>query len=261
MFNKFKLIICSLVLVSSSLYADKLDEIKERGTMNAGVKYDFKPFGFINKSGSIVGFDIDLIKYIAKKMNVNVKFQQVTSKTRIPMLVSGEIDIVAASMTHKYSRDESIDFSISYFFDGQAMLVRSDEKQTSFRGFENRKVGAIQGATSGKNFKKIQPKAKVVYFQEYPQAVLALKKGKIDAITTDLVWCETQAKDSRKKLKVLNETISYEPYAVGLSENESNFRDTINFAIQEAVRDGYYEKLYLKWFGKKPTKIPEVWPK
>lgn len=251
---------CVLFVFLNVLYADKLSDIKDAGVLNAGIKYDFKPFGYVNQSGNIVGFDVDMLKYIGKKLGVLVKFQQVTSKSRIPMIVSGDIDIIAASLTHKRSRDETIDYSISYFFDGQAMLVREDEKETSYRGFENRKVGAIQGATSGKNFKKIQPKAKIIYYQEYPQAVLSLKKGKIDAITTDLVWCVTQANDSRNKLKVLNETLSYEPYGIGIIENESNFRDAINFAIQDSVRDGFYKMLYLKWFGKEPKRLPEVWP-
>jgi len=260
MFKKGLFIILALLASTGLLYADKLSLIKEKGVLNAGIKYDFKPFGFINKSGNIVGFDVDLLKYISKKIGVVAKFQQVTSKSRIPMLVSGDIDIIVASMTHTKRRDNAIDFSISYFFDGQAMLVRNDEKKSSYSGFDNRKVGAIQGSSSGENFKKIQPNAKIVYYEEYPQAVLALKKGKIDAITTDLQWCLAQAKDSRNKLKVLEEAISYEPYGIGMSENESNFRDAINFAIQESVTDGTYKKLFIKWFNKEPKKLPEVWP-
>lgn len=257
-----KLCLLFIVFISVNiLYADKIEEIKNKGLLKAGVKYDFKPFGFISENGTVVGFDVDLIKYIAKKLEVIVKFEQVTSKNRIPMIVSSEIDIAAASMTHKRTRDLAIDFSVSYFFDGQAMLVKKKEKGTSYKDFEKRKVGAIQGSTSGVNFKKIQPNAKVVFFQEYPQAVLALKKGKIDAITTDLVWCVTQANDSRGKFKVLEETLSYEPYAIGIAENQSNFRDFINMAIQDAVIDGTYEKLYMKWFSKKPQRLPEVWPK
>ena len=199
-------------------------------------------------------------EYIAKNLGVEVKFQQVTSKTRIPLVSSGQIDIAAASMTHKVQRDDTIDFTISYFFDGQSMLVRNDCKATDAKAFAGKKVGAIQGATSGENFKKVVPDAKIISFQEYPQAVMALKKGKIDAVTTDLVWCTTQANDSKGTLKVMGGTLSTEPYGMGIAENESNLRDAINFAIQNAVKDGTYATLYKKWFGKNPTVLPELWP-
>lgn len=163
MLKKICLIVLFIFVSSHTLYADKLEDIKRAGILKAGVKYDFKPFGFISDNGTVVGFDVDLLKYIGRKMDVIVKFEQVTSKNRIPMIVSGEVDIAAASMTHKRTRDIAIDFSISYFFDGQAMLVRKDEKGSSYKDFEGRKVGAIQGATSGFNFKRLQPKAKVIF--------------------------------------------------------------------------------------------------
>jgi polar amino acid transport system substrate-binding protein len=260
MLNKILLSIMAFIVLSAFSYGDKLADVKKAGVLNAGVKYDFKPFGFVNAKNKVVGFDIDLITYIAKDLGVKVKFSQVTSKTRIALVASGKIDIAAASMTHKVQRDDTIDFTISYFFDGQSMLVRKSERTRTAKGFAGKKVGAIQGATSGINFLKASPKAKIVYFQEYPQAVIALKKGKIDAVTTDLVWCSTQAKDSNGELKVVGGTISFEPYGMGIPENESNFRDAINFAIQKAVKDGTYKKLYKKWFGVNPKVMPEVWP-
>jgi len=251
----------AIVMLSGIASADRLADVKNSGILKAGVKYDFKPFGFVNEENKVVGFDIDLLKYIAKDLGVKIKFQQVTSKTRIPLVASGQIDIAAASMTHKVKRDDTIDFTVSYFFDGQSILVRKSQNTKTVKGFAGKKVGAIQGATSGDNFKKLSPKAKIIYFQEYPQAVMALKKGKIDAVTTDLVWCSIQAKDSKGKLKVIGGTIADEPYGMGIPENESNFRDAVNFAIQNSVKDGSYIKLYKKWFGEKPKKIPEVWPR
>ncbi len=260
MFKKTMTSLVAMAMLSGIAFADKLSEVQEAGVLKAGVKYDFKPFGFVNEKNKVVGFDIDLLKYIAKDLGVKVKFQQVTSKTRIPLVSSGQVDIAASSMTHKVKRDETIDFTVSYFFDGQSMLVRKDERTRTAKGFAGKKVGAIQGATSGENFKKASPKAKIVYFQEYPQAVMALRKGKIDAVTTDLVWCSTQAKDSNGALKVTGGTISNEPYGMGIPENESNFRDAVNFSIQKAVSDGTYTSLYKKWFGEKPKQLPEVWP-
>ncbi len=260
MLKKVIALVATIMFSFSALSAGTLEDVQKSKVLKAGVKYDFKPFGFINEKGEVVGFDIDLINYIADKLGVKAKFIQVTSKTRIPMVQNGTIDIAAASMTHKVERDGPIDFTISYFFDGQSILVRSDATQKSYKDFAGLKVGAIQGATSGENFLKVQPKAKIVTFQEYPQAIMALKKKRIDAITTDLVWCSTQAKDSKGAFKVIGSTISYEPYGMGVRENDSNFRDAVNFAIQDAVKDGTYAKLYKKWFGKDPETLPEIWP-
>ena len=260
MLKKVIALAATAVLGFSTLSAGTLEDVQKSGVLKAGVKYDFKPFGFVDAKGTVVGFDIDLINYVAGKLGVKATFSQVTSKTRIPMVQNGTIDIAAASMTHKVKRDEPIDFTVSYFFDGQSILVRKDAKQESYKDFAGVKVGAIQGATSGANFSKVQPNAKIVTFQEYPQAIMALKKGKIDAITTDLVWCTTQANDSKGTLKVIGDTISNEPYGMGVRENDSNFRDAVNFAIQDAVKDGTYTKLYVKWFGKNPPVLPEVWP-
>ena len=116
-------------MLAGTAFADRLADVKSAGVLKAGVKYDFKPFGFVNDKNKVVGFDIDLLKYIAKDLGVKVKFQQVTSKTRIPLVAAGQIDIAAASMTHKVMRDDTIDFTISYFFDGQSMLVRKDCKK------------------------------------------------------------------------------------------------------------------------------------
>lgn len=253
--------ILSLLLILSTLYSDKLEILKEQQYLIAGVKYDFEPFGFINEKGKIDGFDIDLIKYIATKLDLDVRFKQVTSFNRIKMLKDGKIDILAASMTHTFKRDKEIDFSISYFFDGQALLVNKKDLKKTYKDLSESKIGAIKGSTSALNFKKLFPKSKIIYFQEYPQALRSLNGKHIDAITTDLSWCILQAKQSYGKLKVLSETFSYEPYGIGIKENESNFLDAINEAIADSVIDGTYANIYEKWFSQLPKKMPEVWPK
>ncbi len=257
MISRFLLL---LIIVSFS-YGDKLTDIKVIDRINIGVKYDFKPFGFLDKRGRLVGFDIDLARFIASKLGVAPTFKQVTSSSRIPRLLSEDIDIIVASMTHKISRDKEIDFSISYFFDGQSILVRQDEVSTTAKEFANRKVGAIKGATAGPNFKKLVPKSRMVYFSEYPQALRALKRGNIEAITTDFTWCNVQANDSKETLKVIGELLSFEPYGIGVPENESKLRDAINFALIELVKEGVYSELYEKWFGEKPKRFPSLWPK
>lgn len=249
-----------VLLIFAFSKADKLEDIKSSGVLHAGVKYDFKPFGFKDEYNQLVGFDIDLVNYIASKLDVKAKFTQVTTSNRIDKLLDDEIDIIAASMTHKISRDKKIDFTISYFYDGQSFLVRSTSKLKRKVSFSGKKVGAIVGSSSGENLRNIVPKARIKYFETYEDALFSLASGAIDAITADLVWCSTQAKDSEGKFKVTAGTISVEPYGMGVPKNESNFKDEINFILQESVKDGTYSKLYEKWFDEKPKKIPEVWP-
>ena len=65
-----------------------LDKVKKKGKLFAGVKYDTIPFGFVDKSGKVVGFDVDLTKEIANAIGVEIEYIKVTSPTRIPMLVA-----------------------------------------------------------------------------------------------------------------------------------------------------------------------------
>jgi polar amino acid transport system substrate-binding protein len=185
MFKKFFIYFITLLFIQNFLVADRLDDIKTSGVLKAGVKHDFEPFGFKNSDGEIVGFDIDLLQYIATDLKVKLKTQQVTSKNRIEMVQNNTVDIVAVSMTHKKSRDKTIDFTISYFFDGQALLTRKYCKKRKATGFNGKEVGAIEGATSGINLKKIAPKVGLtpqcmnLYFYKYCDIIS--NKGIINA--------------------------------------------------------------------------------
>jgi polar amino acid transport system substrate-binding protein len=93
-----------------------LQKIKERGKLLAGVKYGTVPFGFVDKSDQVVGFDVDLTKEVANALGVDIEYVKVTSPTRIPLLVAGNADLVAASMTHQTKSDMIFgQISISFY--------------------------------------------------------------------------------------------------------------------------------------------------
>jgi len=166
--KKYVLILISCIFVfGGALYGDRLEDIKKAGVMKAGVKVDFEPFGFKTSNEKIIGFDIDIMEYIAKELHVKLELLPVTSKNRIDFILENKVDVVAASMTHKIERDKTIDFTISYFYDGQAILTRKDFVGQSYKDFGGKTVGTITGASSGKVFEVIQPLSKVVYFENY----------------------------------------------------------------------------------------------
>jgi len=232
---------------------------KARGKLLAGVKFDTPPFGFLDDKNQPVGFDIDLMRKIAEHIGVPVELVSVTSPTRIPMLVSGNVDLVAASMTHTRERDKTIDFSITYYTGGQSLLVPNTSTITGLKDLEGKQVSVQQGTTLEKNIAAAAPKAQVVAFKDYNSAWLALGQGRVDALTGSLNILQGFAKDN-PNVKIVGELFSIEPFGIGIRQGDSALRDEINFTLQDLWSSGAYTELYRKWFHADPTVPIETWP-
>ena len=100
------------IFVNTVFAVDTLQEVKKRGVLVGGVKDSSPPFGYIDeKSRELVGYDIDFLNAIAKKLKVKLELKPVTSASRMPQLIEGNIDIIAATMTKTPERAKQIDFS------------------------------------------------------------------------------------------------------------------------------------------------------
>lgn len=238
---------------------DTIATIKARGKLIAGVKYDTPPFGFLDKSNQVVGFDIDLVTKIAEAIGVPVEFTSVTSPTRIPMLVSGNVDLVAASMTHTKARDETIDFSITYYTGGQSLLVPRASPIKGVRDLAGKRVAVQQGTTLEKNLAKAAPQAKIIGFKDYNSAWLALRQGRADALTGSIDILQGFSKNE-KDFHIAGGRFSDEPFGMGVRQGDSALRDKINFVLQDLWTSGKYQELYKKWFGADPDVPLEMWP-
>ena len=252
--------IIGLFLLNISIYADKLQDIKDRGFIKVGLKYDAKPMSFKSRSGKLIGFEVDLSKEIAKILHVKTKFVEVTSKNRFKYVLNNKIDIALATATHTIQRDSNLDFSISYFYSGQVILARKTSKETSYKSYEGKIMAATTGSTSGAIFEIIQPLCKVVYYDKLKDAVKALKSKKVDGVTSDFSLLIGYYKSDKRGLKLVGKKFTLEPYGISMQENESNLRDEINFALQDIVKKGKYDKIYIKWFGVPPLRKPVLWP-
>jgi len=258
-----------MALCVSPAFAGKFDDIKKKGVLVAGVKDSQPPFGYVDEqSKQVVGFEIDIMKYLADKLGVKLELKPVTSSTRIPMLTQGDVDIVAATMTHQKAREGQVDFSITYFMTGQRLLVKKDGPIKTVKDLAGKKVGSVKGSTSEQNAKKAEPTATVISFETYPEAFLALKQGKVEAVTTDeaiLVGLKF-SDDKPEAWDIVGDYISPEPYGLGVAQNDSKFRSFVNLALMDMWESGEYKKVYEKWFGKDTKNyIPltwkmEVWP-
>ena len=229
--------------------------IRARGFIIAGVRYDAKPFGYWNDSQEqLEGFEIDLIKTFARYWlndEQAIKFIQVTSDDRIRLLQERKIDLIAAAMTHTIDRDQAIDFSQTYFQDGQRLLVRKDLNITSIKNLEGKTVGVVGGTTAAENLRQKMEEDKrkplIQEFRTYYDAVNALQAQHIDAVVADGVILAGLAQKN-PELDVTGPALSLEPYAIGVYQGDSQFRDLINATLQVMIATGEYETLYAKWF-------------
>lgn len=231
--------------------SDTLDQIQKRGKIIVGVKYDAKPFGYINANHQLVGYDIDLAKAIAKYLLGNenkVEFKQVTSSSRIMALNSGVVDMVIATMSITRQRKEVVDFSIPYYISGQALLVPENSDIDSMSDLNGKKVIIVFGSTSEKNLRLIAPEAKIIGFKTYIKGYNALKHGRADAMTSDdTILLGFAIQDP--SVKLLPQRYSQEPYAVALRKGETSqkLKNKINLILENMHTDGDLNKLKGKW--------------
>lgn len=265
--------VLSLAAASAALAGPAYDKVMKDKVLRAGLMTDSIPGGFYNDKKEWVGMDVDVAEEIAKRLGVKLERVAVNNKTRIAFVQEGRIDISVANMTHKRERDKSIDFSITYFFDGQKVLVKKGGAVKDWKDLVGKKVATMQGTTSEINLKaKLKglgdknADQDVISFQKESECFQALQMGRVAGWSTDSTILLGYAAQEPGKWEVIGEFISDEPYGIGLPQDDSALRDAVNFAIQDMWTDGTYMKIYNKWYGPDtPYAFPmtnkiEMWP-
>ncbi len=238
---------------------DSVAAIKARGKLLAGVKLDTPPFGYLDDSNEPAGFDLDMVRGLGKRIGVPVEFQKVTSVTRIPALLSGTVDVIAASMTHTRERGHAIDFSLTYYTGGQSLLVKADSGISGVKDLSGARVVVQQGTTLQKTIERLAPSAKVTAFRDYDAAWLSLTQGRADVLTGSLTILQGFAKGS-PGYKIVGGLLSTEPFGLGARKGDWAMRDAVDDTLQELWLSGEYAKLYTARFGEAPTIPITVWP-
>jgi len=219
------------------------------------VKDSLPPFGSVDpNTKEFVGYDIDFVKAIAKKLGVKVEYKPVTSANRMPMLMEGRVDLLACTMTKTPDRAKQIDFSYTYFLTGQKFLTKKGTVK-SLKDLEGKKIGTAKGSTSEQNVKKAVPSATILSFDDYPQGVLALQQGKVIAVTTDESILAGQLGKLEKnpatkgQFEIPDLAISEEPYGLGVRKGDTNLLKVVNDTLLEMEKSGEAKKIFDHWFG------------
>lgn len=248
-------VLCFVIVCSGCTKKEQnittLDKIIQRGKIVVGVKYDAKPFGYLNEKQQLVGYDIDLARYIAKSIlgdENKIEFKQVTPSNRILALNSNQVDMVIATMTITTQRKRVVDFSIPYYMTGQSILVPNDSKITSVSDLNGKKVIVIFGSTAEKKLRSMAPEANIIGFKTYTSGYNAFKQGMADAMTSDDTILMGFAL-ADKSVKLLPLRYSQEPYAVAFKKGRASvgLKNSVNRILYDMRKTKELDRLKHKW--------------
>jgi polar amino acid transport system substrate-binding protein len=239
--------------------------IQDRGRLVVGVSADTLLFGARNPiSGQIEGFDIDMLKQVAKAIFGDenaIEYRVITYAQRLPSLENGDVDIVAHTMTINCVRWQRIAFSTQYFDAGQRVLVRSDSQAEEVEQLGGSSICAADGSTNIDNIRAVEasPPIETVGVTDLTDCLVLFQQGRVDAVTgDDTVMAGFAAQDPYAK--VIGRNFTAEPYGLGISLEHPEFVRFVNGVLERMRADGTWTGIYDRWLGDVFEQIPSPPP-
>ncbi len=235
-----------------------LQRIKQRGRLIAGVSADTYLLASRNPiKGRIEGFDIDMVNAVARAIfgpdgADKVSLRVITAADRIPVLQSGDVDIVVRNMTINCSRWADIAFSNEYYRSGQKILVRkdlADQGVNSPDQLTNLKVCAPANTTSLDNIAKAAPGAKLVPAINHTGCLVKFQRGEVDAITGDDTVLAGLAAQDPYAVVPNQAAFTAEPYGIGVNSDDVDLVQFINSVLETERASGDWQGSYAEWLG------------
>lgn len=223
------------------------------GKLTVCTHLPYAPFQYPDETGKIVGFDVDMMDLLAKKLGVtqaivDTPFEGIKSGQDT---ATGKCDISAAAMSITDERKTAILFSDGYFNATQALLVRADAPVNSLADLKGKKLGA-QAATTGLDYANKQKAANgysIVEYQDLASQTQALLTGQVDAAINDLpVWSDAVKKNPGKAV-VGPQFDTGDVYGFGMKLGNNALKAQVDEVIKTAKADGTYNMLFKKWIG------------
>jgi len=239
-----------------------LKKIKDSGTLTIGFRENALPFSFLGPNGTPAGYSIDLCNQIAQAVgqelglsSLKVQYVPVTPDNRIEAVASGAVDIECGTTTASLARQEKVDFTLLTFIDGASLLIAEGAGITSPADLAGKRIALVPDTTTARALAAyLQSKgvtATVVPVKDHDEGLAALQAATADAYASDrviLIGLALRAQGTIR-LGLVEETLSYEPYAFMVRRDDAPFRLIANRTLARLYRSGAIGAIYAKWFG------------
>jgi polar amino acid transport system substrate-binding protein len=207
------------------------------------------PFEYVNEqTKEIVGFDIDLMKAIAEKANLEIEFKNVAWDSLLPGIAQGTYDVAISSISILPERQKEMLFSDPYFAAGQLIAVRIDNTTIKSKAdLSGKTVGAQISTTGAFEIDNIAGAVKKTY-DDIGLAFQDLMNGQIDAIVSDNPLVLGYVNKNPTKLKTAGGVFSAENYGIAVAKGKEDLLKKINDGLKKVLAEGIIETLSKKWF-------------
>ncbi len=243
-----------------------LKKIKDTGVIKVGHRDASVPFSYLDDKQKPIGYGVDICMNIVDKVKAELKMPKlkvelvpVTSQTRIPILMGGNIDIECGSTTNSVERQKQVDFAPTYFVTGTKIIVKKNSGIKGYDDLKGKTVVFTQGTTNERAMKAYNDKKKLgIKFlpsKDHAESFLAVQTDRAVAFPMDdilLYGLKASAKNPNDFV-VLGEFLSDDPYAIMMRREDPAFKKVVTEAVTAIYKSGEINKIYKKWFE---SKIP-----
>lgn len=231
---------------------DTLAKVKAAGKIAAGVKNDYRPWGFLDPSGQIVGMEVDLARDIAKRLGVELQLVPVVAANRMEFLAQGNIDMIIATMSDTPERRKVVGMiEPQYYASATNILAPKSANLKAWTDLTGKKVCGVQGAFYNRGVEQ-KYKAEIVSFAGVPDALKALQTGTCIAFVYDDTFIQStlSAKDPQwADYEMPLKSEDPQPWAIGVRLDDVNgpFGQFLSKTSEEWHKTGYLIDLEKKW--------------
>lgn len=242
-------------LLPSAAVARPLAEVLSTRRLRAGINPTLPPFGTFNERNQIDGFDADIAREIARRINVELEIVQVGSPDRIPFLQAGRIDIVLGAITRTIERALVIDYTHPLHTQSMVVLTKSSGTTVPIvrpADLNNRAVRLVQvrGTVGVPWIQANAPQAQVTLLDNYPDCFRALAQGRADAMVDVAESVVIPMRNFQGvPWKILDEVLASFWVGIGVQKGNYSLRDALNVVLFELHRSNFVNQTWEKWFG------------
>jgi polar amino acid transport system substrate-binding protein len=230
-----------------------IDSVLASGYLRVGVTGNQPPFAMHGAAGQLMGFDIDLARSMAGAMNIEARFIEMPFDQLLPALSQKKIDVIMSGMDITLERSSAALFAGPYAMSGKSILtVKKD--LTRYGDIDNLnqstvKVLALKGSTSADFARLALPKASLVTFQDYSEAVNLLQNNDADVIVADMHVCQLMALlHTKAGLAALTRPLSLQPVGIAVHYQHRGLHNLLNNYLSSYQLLGVIKPLREKWF-------------